>query len=751
MTTSFKPNPGINPAALPEWRKITGAINALERAASRHQGTLTNHSRTMGATIIRASEAATGYTPDIRTGNAPTGLGAVISGYYDSATGNPYAEVVLTWTPPTTYSNGEPITVAGYEVWRALSGAEWQFVTYVTGATATLMRQPFGGAAYQYEVRAQSADNGLYGAFSAPLSVTPPSTMTALPAPSQPTLTTSLGTVRATWDGLLGGAAPPAGFRGVYAEISVDGGTTWQLKGQNLLFAGAQSVVSYYAGGTSVMVRFRAVDALGVSSAASATQTITVVAIGGPDIAANSVTTNQIAAGNITSALIDTGGLTGITLTGGTIQTLSTASRGIKITGGTFTAYDGSGNATVTINGSTGAVTIGGLIATSATVTGAITATSGAITGTMTVSGTLQTGASGARVQMTSAGLAGYNSAGTQTFSFLTSNGTVNATGGTFTNIAVTGTSTFSGTLSGATGTFSGGITATSGSITGQLTIGTGGSIVTATTYPRTRFDSTGITFDETVGFGVAYGEIDTTHIGLTWWGGTPAGQDPLLYIQYQVYVDPSGNAVLSGNGSTLISSVNGVQLEGLQIKSTAILNYTKGNASSQGGATGAVGSSGQFVIIGTDGIMRPLGTAPFFPQAYGATVTTRALNIGSNGAIGTASSARRTKNLRGTVEMSDDMLEAWLRLPTHRFAYKADPDQLEHVGMIAEEVQAAKHFDHLIYYDETPTKSGKKRKRKKVDGLAYERMPVYNRMALGRLYDRLIAAEKRIAQLEGS
>ena len=177
--TQFKPNPGLNPSALPEWRKLTRAVNDLERHRTILTGKVASQSRTAGSTLQRIStaiaEVPTGST-DTRAGNAPTSLAATPTGYYDGVTGNPSTQVVLTWTAPATYSNGDPYTASGYEIWRQLSGGEWQFHLEVTGTTATLLRQPFAGSTYQYEVRAQSADNGLYSAFSSPVTVTPPTT-----------------------------------------------------------------------------------------------------------------------------------------------------------------------------------------------------------------------------------------------------------------------------------------------------------------------------------------------------------------------------------------------------------------------------------------------------------------------------------------------------------------------------------------------------------------------------------------------
>ena len=52
--------------------------------------------------------------------------------------------------------------------------------------------------------------------------------------------------------------------------------------------------------------------------------------------------------------------------------------------------------------------------------------------------------------------------------------GAISATGGTFTNITVTGSSSFSGSLSGATGTFAGNLSAAGGTFKGTLSAASG-------------------------------------------------------------------------------------------------------------------------------------------------------------------------------------------------------------------------------------------------------------------------------------
>lgn len=120
-----------------------------------------------------------------------------------------------------------------------------------------------------------------------------------------------------------------------------------------------------------------------------------------------------------------------VTITGSTIQTTATASRGIKITSGGLTAYDGSGVAKLVINASTGAITMVGDLTSGSTVTGAV------VTG-----GTLQSEATAARgIKITSGGLTAYNSSGVAQF-------TIDATTG---SIALAGAITGAGSITGPT------------------------------------------------------------------------------------------------------------------------------------------------------------------------------------------------------------------------------------------------------------------------------------------------------------
>src|SRR5206468_7590269 len=117
-----------------------------------------------------------------------------------------------------------------------------------------------------------------------------------LPAPTAPTVTGSLGSVRVAWDGLLtdpvtGTASPPAGFAYVYVGYSTTSGGAYTPIGTNMGHQG-YAVAGGLTVGSTYWFGLFAVDAIGTVSAMSAPTSFTVVGISGPDLLANSVTAN---------------------------------------------------------------------------------------------------------------------------------------------------------------------------------------------------------------------------------------------------------------------------------------------------------------------------------------------------------------------------------------------------------------------------------------------------------------------------
>ena len=149
-------------------------------------------------------------------------------------------------------------------------------------------------------------------------------------------------------------------------------------------------------------------------------------------IADNSISTGELAANAITSKH---------TITGALIQTTATASRGIKVTGTGLTAYDASGAVTLTIDGTSGSVTMKGSLVAGSDVSGAT------ITG-----GTVQTEATvGRGVKINSAGLTAYDGAGSPTFTVEASTGAVSLVGALTAGSTIDGAGITGSTLTGGT------------------------------------------------------------------------------------------------------------------------------------------------------------------------------------------------------------------------------------------------------------------------------------------------------------
>lgn len=198
--------------------------------------------------------------------------------------------------------------------------------------------------------------------------------------------------------------------------------------------------------------------AAGVSTIGSSAWVLT--QIGLTAIADDSITSAKIVAGTIQTTDLVATAIDGMTVTGATLQTTSTAARGIKINSTGLTAYNGSGVATLTIVAATGAITMLGDLTSGSTITGAT------VTG-----GTIQSEATAARgVKITSGGLTAYNASGVAQVTIDATTGSVTLAG------ALTGAGTITGPTFQTTSTGSRGIKISSAGLTAYTdgTIGGG-------------------------------------------------------------------------------------------------------------------------------------------------------------------------------------------------------------------------------------------------------------------------------------
>jgi hypothetical protein len=153
-------------------------------------------------------------------------------------------------------------------------------------------------------------------------------------------------------------------------------------------------------------------------------------------LAGSLIVDGTIATANLAATAID-----GMTVTGATLQTVATAARGVKMTSTGLTAYNASGVATLTINGTDGSIAMLGALTSGSTVTGAT------VTG-----GTVQTEATVARgVKITSTGLVAYDAAGAATFTITATTGAVSMLGALTSGSTITGATITATTLTGGT------------------------------------------------------------------------------------------------------------------------------------------------------------------------------------------------------------------------------------------------------------------------------------------------------------
>lgn len=202
--------------------------------------------------------------------------------------GTALAAVSVEWEPVTLSVDDEAVTVDEYEVMVGLTPIR------VVGTSASFTAPT--GAVQVVTVRALS-NLGIWGDPSAPLSVTGAEPPAGMVAPTPPILLTGLAQVAARWDGELVTGTPPAGFGFVYMETASDAEGPWSPIGTPLTGAGGANIKATV--GETVWVRLRSSDTLGRAGGVSASASIVVEGVTGPDIEANAVRANHVEAGSI--------------------------------------------------------------------------------------------------------------------------------------------------------------------------------------------------------------------------------------------------------------------------------------------------------------------------------------------------------------------------------------------------------------------------------------------------------------------
>jgi len=257
---------------------------------------------------------------------APTGLTVASNTPGFDERGLPIATVVLDWAAVTEAVNGAAISVGLYEVWLGQDPTEPTVERITTETDATLVLPVDGD--FTARLRAQST-SGLWSAFTTDVTFSTTADATPLDEPTQPALTSRLGTVRVDWDGELVTGAPPARFRRAYAAIADTEAGTYVPAGPSFESGGV--VLAGLEVGVDVWVKLYAVDSQGIVSAGSEPASITVhgvafgeiddEAVGEEQIAAAAIVARHVRAGAIEADALAADSVTANSILAGSIET----------------------------------------------------------------------------------------------------------------------------------------------------------------------------------------------------------------------------------------------------------------------------------------------------------------------------------------------------------------------------------------------------------------------------------------------
>lgn len=426
----------------------------------------------------------------------PTNLSGTTEGYL-SPDKKPFSRVSLTWTAPTTNSDSTNLSdLKGYKVYYRYSTSDaWTFHSDVATTSATVEGLVAQTVSY-FAVKAYDVSNNL-SAFSQSFTINTVAGALTLAAPSTPVFTSKLGTVRVVWNGLdANGQTPPAGY---VSYIEVHWSTTSGFTPSDSTLKGRLSGKSdYYSDidpeyDTNYYFKFIFVDPFGVKSAASAQRTVTVQALVNTDLIEGSLTRWPFGANTIDVDSLADGSIAATYLVSGSDAAGTAVRSEGKIAAGSIGAVAIAANSIVAGKIAASAVTADTIAALAITAgkiaanaitadkiaAGAITAekiSAGTITTDKLTAGTLtgftiQTAATGQRVELAGTSISFYN----------TTTAVGSITGSTYTGgynvINISGLTTVSGQLWALSGlnVSSGAVISGNSQVTGNLNVFGGG------------------------------------------------------------------------------------------------------------------------------------------------------------------------------------------------------------------------------------------------------------------------------------
>jgi len=325
-----------------------------------------------------------------------------LAGTSEVPAGSTTPVINLTWTAPTTRSNGDPISgfLDGYDIWYKRSGDPVFKKEFVKDGGAGINSYQIKDATLiqnaTYNIRVYTVDIMSQYSTAATVNVLTAKYSETLNPPSKPLVSSRLGTITVTWDGNDStGNLPVRGV--IYVEYHQSTSSTFTPSSSTLIgttlptLGGDYQVVADLSYGTNyyfklVFVRKLSETELDKSDPSVVSDAIQVAPLVNTDIIANTISGAKIEPGTIVAS----DKIIGNTITGALIQALTIEAGNIK------------GNA--------------------------ITADKinvGAITGTIVRGDVIQTSNTGARVELRSTGIYAINSSNVPVLSFDTATSTL--------------------------------------------------------------------------------------------------------------------------------------------------------------------------------------------------------------------------------------------------------------------------------------------------------------------------------------
>ena len=391
---------------------------------------------------------------DTRQAEAPAGFSA--SGSLVLGADHRWSvNLTASWSAVTTATDGTDLDVSGYKLWAQPSGGQWRELAR-TAASSLMLPGFVQGSGWTFAVQAIPETAKWESPWSVQVPVTFPADTTAPNKPSAPVVVSEPATVSVTWDGLdyLGGAMP-ADFDRVDVLMDTSNPPTTVVA---QMPAGGQFVALAEIHST-MWVSLVAYDTTGNSSAATTPVSVVVKSVlDDTDLADRLATSPRFyTSPDHVPPATDVPALSWWLKADGTVwQYVSGAwvAQANAVTGSVTAAQ------VLALLMAAASATIGDLSADAATIqtlyAQAFTAATasiglvradrviaGAIDGFVITGATVRTAASGARVELNSTGLHGYNSSGVEKTTVGT-DGTLTADSANLTNANLTGALTAS-------------------------------------------------------------------------------------------------------------------------------------------------------------------------------------------------------------------------------------------------------------------------------------------------------------------